>query len=192
MYHRAAFKAIRAAKREHFLDGFECGDLEWKLHEGVFGDGFVEQSSDEQRTASRSAGVSSHLHRGHGTGAEGFGQELESSKSGVESGDGLEVMWGEVLAFVGSKVCLDGNARHAIAHRTIQANKCLAKRRTVLSSSWLPRCSEGVLSFSSCVCSCVSFLFHPCLSTQFGGLHRKQRHFSVQYRIFVKRQFELW
>ena len=36
-----------------------------------------------------------------------------------------------------SKVCLDGSARHAIAHRTAQANKCLAKWRLVLKSSWL-------------------------------------------------------
>ena len=53
--------------------------------------------------------------------------------------DGLAVLWEEVLEFVGSKVCLDGNARHAIAHRYAQANKCMAKWRPVLSSSWLPR-----------------------------------------------------
>ena len=53
--------------------------------------------------------------------------------------DGLAVLWEEVLASVGSKVCLGGNARHAIAHRSAQANTCLAKWRTVLSSSWLPR-----------------------------------------------------
>ena len=41
--------------------------------------------------------------------------------------DGLAVLWEEVLKFVGSKVCLDGNARHAIAHRSAQANKCMAK-----------------------------------------------------------------
>ena len=41
--------------------------------------------------------------------------------------DGLAVLWEEVLEFVGSKVCLDGNARHAIAHRSAQANKCMAK-----------------------------------------------------------------
>ena len=44
--------------------------------------------------------------------------------------DGLAVM---------SKVCLDGNARYAIAHRSAQANTCLAKWRPVLSSSWLPK-----------------------------------------------------
>ena len=36
-------------------------------------------------------------------------------------------------------VCLDGNARHAIAHRTAQANKCRAKWKLVLNSPWLPR-----------------------------------------------------
>ena len=53
--------------------------------------------------------------------------------------DGLAVLWEEVLEFLGSKVCLDGNARRAIAHRTAQANKCLAKWRLVLNSSWPPR-----------------------------------------------------
>ena len=53
--------------------------------------------------------------------------------------DGLAVVWEEVLEFVGSKVCLDGNARRAIAHRSAQANKCMTKWRPVLSSLWLPR-----------------------------------------------------
>ena len=53
--------------------------------------------------------------------------------------DGLAVLWEEVLEFVGSKVCLDGNVRYAIAHRTAQANKCLTNGRPVLRSSWLPR-----------------------------------------------------
>ena len=53
--------------------------------------------------------------------------------------DGLALLWEEVFEFVGSKVCLDGNARHAIVHRSAQANKCLAKWRPVLKSSWLPR-----------------------------------------------------
>ena len=53
--------------------------------------------------------------------------------------DGFAVVWEEVLEFVGSMVCLDGNARHAIAHGSAQANKCVAKWRPVLSSSWLPR-----------------------------------------------------
>ena len=49
--------------------------------------------------------------------------------------DGLAVLGEEVLEFVGSKVCLDGIARDAIAHRSAQANKCLAKWRPVLKSS---------------------------------------------------------
>ena len=53
--------------------------------------------------------------------------------------DGSAVVWEEVLEFVRSRVCLDGNARHAIAHRTAQANKCRAKWKLVLSSPWLPR-----------------------------------------------------
>ena len=53
--------------------------------------------------------------------------------------EGSAVVWEEVLEFVGSMVCLDGNARHAIAHRTAQANKCRAKWKLVLNSPWLPR-----------------------------------------------------
>ena len=53
--------------------------------------------------------------------------------------DGSAVVCEEVLEFVGSMVCLDGNARHAIAHRSAQANKCRAKWKLVLSSPWLPR-----------------------------------------------------
>ena len=43
---------------------------------------------------------------------------------------GLSVLTEEALEFMGSKVCLDGNARHAAAHRSVQANKCLATWRT--------------------------------------------------------------
>ena len=35
-------------------------------------------------------------------------------------------------------MCFDGNARHAVAHRSAQTNKCLAKWRTSLGS-WFPR-----------------------------------------------------
>ena len=82
-------------------------------------------------------------------------EELDNPETGLEAGrlcagcdllcgrrggvDGLAMLWEEVLEFVGSKVCLDGNARHAIAHRSAQANKCHAKWRPVLKSSWLPR-----------------------------------------------------
>ena len=57
------------ARCEFVLDGLDCGNLEWKLHEGMLGNGDVEQSSDESRIASRTAGISSHLHDDHGIGA---------------------------------------------------------------------------------------------------------------------------
>ena len=53
--------------------------------------------------------------------------------------DGSAVVWEDVLEFVGSMVCLGGNARHVISHRTAQANKCRAKWKIVLSSPWHPR-----------------------------------------------------
>ena len=37
------------ARCELVFDGLDCGDLEWKLHEGALGNGDVEQSSDEPR-----------------------------------------------------------------------------------------------------------------------------------------------
>ena len=40
------------------------------------------------------------------------------------------MLWEEVLEFVGSKVCLDGNARYATAHRSAQANKSLGEVET--------------------------------------------------------------
>ena len=42
--------------------------------------------------------------------------------------DGLAVLSEEVLEFVGSKKCLDGTARCALAHRFAPANLCLATR----------------------------------------------------------------
>ena len=53
--------------------------------------------------------------------------------------DGLAVLCDEVLEFLGSKVCFDGNAKFAIGHRSPQANQCLTTWRPILSSSWLPR-----------------------------------------------------
>ena len=53
---------------ESVFDGFDCCDLEWKLHESTFGNSLVEQSSDEQRFASRAAAISGHLHNDHGIG----------------------------------------------------------------------------------------------------------------------------
>ena len=64
--HRAAFKAMKLQGCEHVPDGTDCCNLEWKLHESALGNGLVEQSADEQRAASRSAGISSHYHTDHG------------------------------------------------------------------------------------------------------------------------------
>ena len=50
---------------------------------------------------------------------------------------------------MGSKVSFDGNARHAIAHRSAQANQCMAKWRPVLSSSWVPRLLRLNIVFST-------------------------------------------
>ena len=65
--------------------------------------------------------------------------------------DGLAVLWEDVLEFVGSKVCLDGNARYVIAHRSAEANTCLATWRPVLRSSWLPRMSTMWQAFLSTI-----------------------------------------
>ena len=56
--------------------------------------------------------------------------------------DGRTVLWEEVLEFEGSNLCWDGNARYAVAHRSASANKCLAKWRPVLSSSWPEHCKN--------------------------------------------------
>ena len=61
--HRAAFKPMRLQSVSPFFDG--C-NLEWKLHESTFGNGYVEQSSDESRLAPGCAGVSGHFHNDHG------------------------------------------------------------------------------------------------------------------------------
>ena len=47
-----------------------------KFHESTIWNTLVERSSKEQRFASRSAGVSSHLHNHHGTGAARLDKEL--------------------------------------------------------------------------------------------------------------------
>ena len=83
--HRAAFKAMKL-QGELVLDGFDCCNLEWKLHESAFGDGLVEQSSDEPRTPTGSAGVSGHLYNDHGTGAARPDKELDYTKTGLEAG----------------------------------------------------------------------------------------------------------
>ena len=57
-----------------------------KLYEGMLGNGDVKQSSDESRIASRSAGISSHLHHDHGIGAARLDKELDYTEIGLESG----------------------------------------------------------------------------------------------------------
>ena len=59
------FQADENTKCEPVFDG--C-NLEWKLHESTFGNGCVEQSSDEPRLTPGCAGVSGHFHNGHGIG----------------------------------------------------------------------------------------------------------------------------
>ena len=49
--------------------------------------------------------------------------------------DGLAVLREEVLGHVGSKVCLDGNASHAIAQGSAQANKLTMWQAVLWSSS---------------------------------------------------------
>ena len=75
-----------SARCEFVLDGLDCGNLEWKLQEGILGNGDVEQSSDEPRIASRSSGISSHLPDDHGIGASRFDKELDFTETGLETG----------------------------------------------------------------------------------------------------------
>ena len=142
------------ARSELVFYGLDCGDLEWKLHEGALGNGDVEQSSDESRIASRSAGISviftmimelvlqdlikSWILRKLAWRLDDFtlaaicyaddvvliAVSVAAAETMVKNimVDGSAVVWEEVLEFVGSMVCLDGNARHAVAHRTAQAN----------------------------------------------------------------------
>ena len=64
---------------EPFLNGLDCSDLEWKLHDGALVHGVLEQSADESWLASSRTRVSGHLHNYRGSGVEGFGQEVDSS-----------------------------------------------------------------------------------------------------------------
>ena len=70
---------------EPVFDGLDCCDLEWKLHESTCGNGPVEQSPNEQRFASRSARIPSHLHNDHGTGTARFDQKPEISETDLET-----------------------------------------------------------------------------------------------------------
>ena len=104
--HRAAFKAMKLQGVSLVFDGIDCCNLEWKLYESALGDGLVEQSSDEQRIASRSAGVSSHLHNDHGTGTARLDKELDNPETGLEAGRlcaGCDLLCGRC----GAGCCID-------------------------------------------------------------------------------------
>ena len=100
------------ARCELVLDGLDCCNLVWKLHEGALGNGDVEQSSDEPRTASRSAGISSHLHDDHGIGAARFDKELDFTETGLEIGRlhaGCDLLCGRCGADCCFGVCCRNN-----------------------------------------------------------------------------------
>ena len=94
------------ARCELVLDGLDCGNLEWKLHEGLLGNCDIKQSSDEPRTASRSAGIPSHLHDDHGIGAARPDKELDIKETGMEIGRlhaGCDLLCGRC----GADCCID-------------------------------------------------------------------------------------
>ena len=102
------------ARCEFVLDGLGCGNLEWKLHEGMLGNGDVKQSSDEPRIASRSAGISSHLHDDHGIGAARFDKELDFTETGLEIGGlhaGCDLLCGRCGAACCFGVCRNNGVR---------------------------------------------------------------------------------
>ena len=80
----SSFQGDEIVKLVPFLDCFDCSDLEWKLLGGALGNGVLEQSADESWTVSRRTVDSDH--NDHGTGVQGFGQEVEISKIGMDSG----------------------------------------------------------------------------------------------------------
>ena len=53
----SGFQGNEIARCELVLDGLDCGNLEWKLHEGVLGNSDIKQSSDEPRIATRSTRI---------------------------------------------------------------------------------------------------------------------------------------
>ena len=86
------------ARCELVFDGLDCGDLEWKLHEGALGNGDVEQSSDEPRIASRSAAR--------------LDKELDSTETGLEIGRlhaGCDLLCGRCGADCCFGVCCRNN-----------------------------------------------------------------------------------
>ena len=91
---------------------FDCCNLEWKLHESAFGDGLVEQSSDEPRIASRSAGISGHLHNDYGIGVARFDQKLDFTEIDMVTGRlhaGCDLLCGRCGADCCFGVCCRNN-----------------------------------------------------------------------------------
>ena len=100
------------ARCELVLDGLDCGNLEWKLHEGMLGNSDIKQSSDEPRIASRSAGIPSHLHDDHGIGAARLDKELDFKETGLEIGRlhaGCDLLCGRCGANCCIGVCCRNN-----------------------------------------------------------------------------------
>ena len=94
------------------LDGLDCGNLEWKLHEGMLGNSDIKQSSDEPRIASRSAGTPSHLHDDHGIGAARLDKELDFTETDLEIGRlhaGCDLLCGRCGADCCIGVCCRNN-----------------------------------------------------------------------------------
>ena len=89
------------ARCELVLDGLDCGNLEWKLHEGMLGNGDIKQSSDEPRIASRSAGIPAR-----------FDKELDFTETGLEIGRlhaGCDLLCGRCGADCCFGVCCRNN-----------------------------------------------------------------------------------
>ena len=100
------------ARCELVLDGLDCGNLEWKLLEGMLGNSDIKQSSDEPRIASRSAGIPSHLHDDHGIGAARLDKELDFTETGLEIGRlhaGCDLLCGRCGADCCIGVCCRNN-----------------------------------------------------------------------------------
>ena len=86
MDHRAAFKAMKLYVVSLFSMALIAAIWSGSCMKGMLGNGDVKQSSDESRIASRSAGISSHLHDDNGIGAARFDKELDFTETGLETG----------------------------------------------------------------------------------------------------------
>ena len=83
--HPAASKAMKLQGVSLFSMALIAAIWSGSCMKAIFGNGDVKQSSDESRIASRSAGISSHLHDDHGTGAARLDEELDNSEIGLEA-----------------------------------------------------------------------------------------------------------